>query len=210
MTLYPVIIPIPQDSAPRSPGQVEVQREYARIALRHAASLTGAPSDGWSKDERDVPLPNAGYFWSISHKRQFAAAVIADAPIGIDIEHITERPRRLHDALASKSEWDLMPDESWNSFFTLWTAKEAVLKATGTGIADLLRCQLKSLDDSRRMTLFYKDRTWQTESLFHNEHVVAVTSGGHEVCWKAIADPLAIDQSATASQPTSPGPKAED
>lgn len=202
MTLYPVIIPIPQTSAPRSPGQVEVQREYARIALRHAARLTGAPTDGWSKDERDVPVPNAGYFWSISHKRQFAAAVVADAPIGIDIEHVVERPRRLHDALALKNEWDLMPDESWESFFMLWTAKEAVLKATGTGIADLLRCQLKSLDDSRRMTLSYKDRSWQTEHFFHNEHVVTVTCGGHEVCWKAIADSIDADQSAEAQGPT--------
>lgn len=204
MTLYPVIIPIPQASAQRSPGQVEVQREYARIALRHAASLSGAPTDGWRKDERDVPLPNAGYFWSVSHKRQFAAAVVADAPVGIDIEHVVERPRRLHDALALKNEWDIMPDESWESFFKLWTAKEAVLKANGTGIADLLRCQLKSLDDSRRMTLFYKDRSWQTEHFFHIEHVAAVTCGGHEVCWQVIADRRAIDQSATAQSADHP------
>lgn len=201
MTLYPVIIPVPQASAPRSPDQVEVQREYARIALRHAANLSGAPTDGWSKDEHDVPLPNTGFFWSVSHKRRFAAGVVADAPVGIDIEHVVERPRRLHDALALKSEWDIMPDESWESFFKLWTAKEAVLKANGTGIADLLRCQLTSLDDSRRMTLFYKDRSWQTEHFFHHEHVAAVTCGGREVCWQVITDSIDLDQSAAAQGP---------
>ena len=85
MTLHPVIIPIPIESAPRSPVQVEVQREYARLALRHAAKLAGAPLEGWQKNEREVPQPNEGFHWSVSHKREYAAAVVADVPIGIDI-----------------------------------------------------------------------------------------------------------------------------
>ena len=78
-----------------------------------------------------MPLPNAGYHWSVSHKQQWAAAVIADGPVGIDVEHITARPRELHDRLAGPAEWDVLGDRSWASFYLLWTAKEAARKALG-------------------------------------------------------------------------------
>lgn len=88
MTLQPVILAIPQDTPPRSPQRVEGQRRCARLALQYCAKQCGAPVDGWEKDAGDVPLPDAGFYWSVSHKRQWVAAVIADRPVGIDIEHI--------------------------------------------------------------------------------------------------------------------------
>ena len=186
MTLHPVIIPIPIESAPRSPVQVEVQRKYARLALRRAAKLAGAPLEGWQKNEREVPQPNEGFHWSVSHKREYAAAVVADVPIGIDIERIEPRKRELHDSLAGRDEWVIMGDRSWSSFFRLWTAKEAILKVGGVGIADLLRCRLQSIAEPVGMTLRYVDRDWTTEHYFFKEHVIAVTKVYNSIEWHVL------------------------
>lgn len=183
MNLRPVILAVPQDAGPRSPAQVEQQRACARLALRHCASLCGAPLDGWRQDTADVPLPNEGYFWSVSHKRHWVAAVVADAPVGIDIEHIAPRPRKLHDALADDAEWELMGDRSWLSFFRLWTAKEAVLKAAGTGIAGLAACRLVGVDRERRLTLDYEGRRSRIEHFYHTDHVTAVTCDQARAEW---------------------------
>ena len=183
MTLHPVIIPIPLSFAPRSPRQVELQREYARIALRHSAELSGAPLDGWKKNDREVPQPNGGFHWSITHKRAYAAGVVSTAPVGIDIEHFEPRDRELYDSLAGEEEWAILGERSWSSFFHLWTAKEAVLKANGVGIADLLRCILTSTNENAQMLFQYREHNWATEHHVHDEHVAAVTKVSSAVEW---------------------------
>ncbi len=110
--LQPVILAIPSTATPRTAQQVLQQREYARRALRYCAKRCGAPAEGWEQDDARIPLPNTGYFWSVSHKRHWAAAVIADRPVGIDIEHVSPRPRKLHDALADAEEWGILGDKS--------------------------------------------------------------------------------------------------
>ena len=76
-----------------------------------------------------------------------------------------------------------MGDRSWGSFFRLWTAKEAILKAGGIGIADFLRCHLKSIEAPSNMAFCYKDQDWQVVHYFHQEHVVAVTSSSNQIKW---------------------------
>lgn len=183
MNLHPVLVAIPECEVGRSPGQVRRQREAARRALAICTGQCGAPRDGWIKDQREVPLPNAGWYWSVSHKRQWACAVIADQPVGIDIERIEPRPRRLHTMLADSKEWDIVGDASWHSFFRLWTAKEAVLKSAGTGVAGFSDCRLVESPDDRRMTLVYKGRQRRIEHAYHDGHVAAVTSDAGTVHW---------------------------
>lgn len=183
MILKPVILAIPQHAAPRTPQQVARQREHGRLALGRCAKRCGAPVSGWEKDDNEVPLPNAGFYWSVSHKRRWAAAVIANHPVGIDIEHIAPRPRELHDALANSKEWTIIGDRSWPAFFRLWTAKEAVLKATGVGIAGLLRCRLIGVPDDRHMRLEYEGKPWLIEHFHHADHVVAVTCDAAQINW---------------------------
>lgn len=188
MILQPVILAIPQDASPRSPQQVARQREFARLALGCCAKRCGAPVNGWEKDDSEAPLPNAGFYWSVSHKRRWATAVIAQHPVGIDIEHVAPRPRKLHDALAESKEWAMIGDRSWPAFFRLWTAKEAVLKATGVGIAGLLRCRLIEVGDERHMRLEYEGKPWPIEHFYHADHVVAVTCDSARVNWRVVDD----------------------
>ena len=188
MTIYPVLVPIPQESPLRTPEQVRRQREFARVALRECARRCGAPEEGWEKDAYEVPLPQGGYWWSVSHKRKWAAAVIADRPIGIDIEEIEPRGDDLFAEIASDDEWDLLGERCWPAFFRVWTAKEAILKADGVGIAGLPHCQLVEVPDDRHMTLEYKGRGWLIEQYFHDNHVAAVTCDSDTVQWCALGN----------------------
>jgi len=181
--LTPVIVAIPPVAPPRSPRQVEQQRYYARLALKHCAERAGAPAGGWEQDADEAPLPNAGFHWSVSHKRQWAAAVIAERPVGIDIENIVPRGRSLHETVGSDEEWRIMGDRSWLAFFRLWTAKEATLKANGLGIGELSSCRVMEVSDGRYLTTSYGGQLWPIAQFFHAGHVAAVTCGGDDVDW---------------------------
>jgi len=84
--------------------------------------------------------------FSLSHSEALAAvAVVTDARIGLDIE--VEHPRARLDALAARvldsetyADWlDVEPATQLRAFLEQWTAKEAYLKALGTGITVPLR-----------------------------------------------------------------------
>jgi len=149
MILRPVLIAIPDDSHLCRPKRRQRQREYARMALRESARLIGAPLDGYLQDDRDVPLPNNGYYWSISHTRGMAAGVVSTEPVGIDVEALTPRREGLFDMVASEAEWAILGGRTWDNFFRLFTAKEATLKANGKGIGCLRECLLSQCSVDR-------------------------------------------------------------
>ena len=81
--------------------------------------------------------------FNLSHSGELALVAISEAAeVGVDIEHI--RPIRDPFALAKRfftpgeqNELSAVPPEQQlNCFFRLWTQKEALLKATGQGIAN--------------------------------------------------------------------------
>ncbi|RME41562.1 MAG: 4'-phosphopantetheinyl transferase superfamily protein [Planctomycetota bacterium] len=189
MILRAVLMPVPASDRTRSPEQVRRQRETARTALRESARRSGAPDAGWEQDERGIPLPNRGFNWSISHKPAWAAAVVADRPVGIDVEHVRPRTHRLHDHLAHDAEWALLGNRSWESFFRLWTAKEATLKAHGKGIGELLTCRLVEVEDERHVRVVYAGKEHRVEHFIHEGHIAAVTCEFDRVEWIVLEGP---------------------
>jgi 4'-phosphopantetheinyl transferase len=94
----------------------------------------------------EVVMHDGRVQFSLSHSESIAVvAVTVGARIGVDIE--VERPRGRLDALAARildsetyADWlDLPASEQLRSFLEQWTAKEAYLKAIGTGITVSLR-----------------------------------------------------------------------
>jgi len=187
MILQPVLVPIPVMEGHSPPQRVQQQRDYARRALRHCAKLYAAPLDGWGQSPDGVPIPLKGYHWSVSHKRRWAAAVIADHPVGIDIEHIHPRRGDLFRAVGEDDEWVLLGDRSWHSFFRLFTAKEATLKANGVGIGYLSACRLAEVTEGRHVITRYKKRDWRIEHFEHDGHITAVTCSGDDPVWHVLA-----------------------
>ena len=90
----------------------------------------------------DPSLPE----FSISHSGDWLWLAIGEASLGLDVEQ--HRPRRnlgkLMDHVLSPLElaWVSSQDDELSAFYRLWTLREAVLKASGRGLAGLSRLQL--------------------------------------------------------------------
>ena len=75
------------------------------------------------KDEKGVPCPVVGTYWSLSHKPECVAAVSKDK-VGIDIEEMKPRIESLFAYVAGDEEWKLK-EKSWDTFFSLLDGKRS-------------------------------------------------------------------------------------
>ena len=71
-------------------------------------------------------------FFNISHSHGLVAFVMDDYPIGVDIERIRPAKEDLIEYISSEDEKKYIHDDE--SFFEIWTNKEALVKCIGTGI----------------------------------------------------------------------------
>ena len=92
------------------------------------------------------PLPAGGTYWSASHTQGAAGAAVAPFPVGFDLE----RARALRPELARRF---LSPAEPPIEPLVAWTAKEAVLKKLGLGMAGLSRCRIVARSGEGRLQL---------------------------------------------------------
>lgn len=93
--------------------------------------------DEWTYNEYGKPSfrpsPSASHpYFSISHCKTGIAVAIDDAPVGIDIEAIRHADAGL--VARTMNEAEQQQIQSDRDFTRLWTRKEAVVKAQGTGI----------------------------------------------------------------------------
>lgn len=74
--------------------------------------------------------------FSVSNSGELIVYAFSDRPIGVDIEKIRSQPRYLaiSDRFFHPLEKQWLSDKDEKDFFTLWTAKEAYVKFTGSGI----------------------------------------------------------------------------
>ena len=182
--LFPVILPVGEE-VERLSGEEKVAllSRVSRRALALSAEKTGVVLGEVRKDENDVPLPVGDYYWSISHKPKYVAAVVGDYRIGIDIEEIRPRPDSIFHYVAGDEEWELGGGRSLDNFFRFWTAKEAVVKALGIGLRGLRKCRVMEITDSLHITLEYQNRLWHVEQLSYDNHIAAVLKEDNEVEW---------------------------
>ncbi len=106
-----------------APGCVRVDRTCAGCGKPH-----GRPR-----------LPGDGLDVSVTHSGDFAAVAASTAgPVGIDLEAVrpVDHQPLLNEVLALEERDEAT---SLEAFFTYWTRKESVLKATGTGMSIPMR-----------------------------------------------------------------------
>jgi 4'-phosphopantetheinyl transferase len=183
--IYPVLLVVPEN-AKNLKGREKVMflSQHARKALKISAEHIGIEFFSLLKDDNGIPLPFQGTFWSVTHKPLYVGGIVAPAKIGIDIEQIKPISKGLFEKTAHDSEWNLSPDpRSLELFFRFWTAKEAVLKATGDGISGLLKCKVIEIPDNTNMVLHYQDRRWSIEHHFFNGHIAAVVKNEFDIKW---------------------------
>jgi 4'-phosphopantetheinyl transferase len=184
--LHPVILPVPpevRDYKPRA--RVIYLSRHARRALKFSAEKSGIHLGRIEKAENGAPQPFEGVHWSISHKSRNVCGVVAPHPIGIDIERVRKLSEGLFQKTASEAEWALadMKTDSITAFFRFWTAKEAVLKATGIGIKDLLKCKIHQVIDDDHLQIRYADQDWLIEHFFYRDHIASIVKGGFQIKW---------------------------
>lgn len=112
--------------------------QYATVhpgCLRFCYSSTGKPALGTGQTQQDIRF-------NLSHSHNVAAYALAfGREVGIDVEqvdhhHNCEALAARYFAASEQAELQfLAPDQQVQSFFQLWTCKEAYAKATGQGLS---------------------------------------------------------------------------
>ena len=185
-TIYPVILAVPEEVGDFKPrDRVKFLSRHARLALKRSAQKSSLALGELKQNENGAPLPSNSVYWSISHKTQYVGGVVAPEPIGIDIEQIRECSPGLFAKTAGDDEWALadMENTALITFFRYWTAKEALVKTSGTGLKDLLKCQVTRIIDDRHLELNYAGRQWRIEHFFFDRHIASITQDSHQIKW---------------------------
>jgi 4'-phosphopantetheinyl transferase len=122
-----------------------------------------ATCDDCGKPHGRPRVPGAPLMLSISHSGDLiGVAATAGTPVGLDVETAT---RRADDSLIeyalSPAERaavsGLLPEQRTTAFFTYWTRKEAVMKATGKGLKIPLQSITFSGHDEEARLVFSGD-----------------------------------------------------
>ena len=146
----------------------------ARQAVQLSARQCGIQLGELMKSPEGSPLPAGGYFWSLAHKTEYVAGVVADFPIGVDIEKIRPCAPGLYRMAADEAEWKLGGGAGDLLFFRYWTAKEAVLKSVGIGLQGLSKCRIVKIVDEHHLILSYKRSEFDVEHFYFNGHIAAI------------------------------------
>ena len=188
MILFPVVMPV-IEVGHKASGQDKVDHlsRSAREALKLSAEKSGVRLEELRKDEKGVPCPINGNYWSLSHKPKYVAAVVSKDKVGIDIEEMKPRTESLFAHMATDEEWELK-ERSWDTFFRYWTAKEATLKVIGIGISGLKTCQIISVPDENHIALDYKGQFFLVEQLRYQNHIISVLKDNNEIDWIILED----------------------
>jgi 4'-phosphopantetheinyl transferase len=185
--LYPVILAVPESGRNlRGRDNVRFLSSHARHAAVMAAGRAGVRLDVQEKDADGVPLPWQGVHWSIAHKPDYVAGVVALEPVGIDVEPMRAYKAGLERKIASPAEWALAGGHGPDVFSRYWTAKESVLKAVGLGLRGLSDCRVVDIADDSHLRLEGFGKVWVVEHCFFDGHVAAVVADGHDIDWQIV------------------------
>ena len=186
LTIHPVILAVPEEVADFKPRErVKFLSRHARQALKRSAQKSNMPLGKLQQDENGAPLPSNDVYWSITHKTHYVGGVVAPAPIGIDIERIRECAPGLFARTAGDHEWALADPgkDSFLTFFRYWTAKEALVKTSGSGLKDFLKCQVTHIIDDRHLKIQYSGREWLIEHFYFDRHIASITQDTYQIEW---------------------------
>lgn len=110
------------------------------------------------------------FFFNLSHSRNIALIAFALFPVGVDVEYVK---RQIDFAAVMQRFFSESERADWSAncvpspqeaFFRGWTRKEALLKATGEGIAGLGHTQISFLADQPRALILRNDDYTQSQN----------------------------------------------
>ena len=184
--LSPVILPVPEEVRGYKPrDRVAFLSEHARKALALCAHKSGIALAEYKKDPDGVPLPADGIYWSVTHKTNYVGGVLSSQPAGIDIEKIQPCSAGLFRKTAAEDEWALAEQstDEFTIFYRYWTSKEAAVKASTSGIKDLLKCRIHQIVDDHHLEIEYLNKRWRIEHFYFDDHVASIVQNSFTIEW---------------------------
>lgn len=125
-------------------------------------------------NEFSKPVSDNTYF-NISHSHGMVAFIKDNIPVGLDIEKIREAKDDIKDFISNEEEKRYIHDDQ--SFFEVWTNKEALVKALGTGfkskIKDVPGLPLNGLR-------LFEDKKYYNKTIIHDDYVITVSRQSDE------------------------------
>lgn len=93
------------------------------------------------------------FFFSISHSGEYAACVVCDVPVGVDIQQKRETKANIAKRFFKDEEADVIErspqEKKTEMFFRYWTGKESYLKLKGRGILSGMDSFFVDLEEMR-------------------------------------------------------------
>ncbi len=172
----PVIVIAPLPSVlPRGRERVELQRDHARRAVRRSALAQNAPRLALRKNVDEVPQPDQGWHWSLSHSPSRVAGVVSPSRVGVDVEEARAVRADMIDRILDEREKALFEERGEDGFLRTWTGKEALLKEFGVGLQALSRCRIERVD-ADTLELRFDGQRRVVYQRFFPDHVVSICS----------------------------------
>lgn len=110
-----------------------------RLAMDCLAEY-GIEADEIYRTAKEKPYVEADVHFSVSHSGDYFVCIIADCPVGIDVQERRKTAAvKIAERYFTKSEQEYVERNGEDGFFRLWTRKEAYSKLTGEGIGELMR-----------------------------------------------------------------------
>lgn len=122
-------------------------------------------------NEHGKPFLKHGKFFSLSHSGNYAFLSVHDEVIGIDAERIRKRKEGISARMFTLEEQTYVQEDDV-SFFSVWTRKEAVVKALGTG----LHTPFRSFDVLHPQIDIQGLRLFLSTCSFEKEYVISSAS----------------------------------
>jgi phosphopantetheinyl transferase len=113
--------------------------------------------------------------------------VVSRVPAGIDIERVKPVSRSLFDKILTPEEFACFGDKVCvQAFFRTFTAKEAVLKSRGVGLAGLSKVRVVAAPTSTVTLLDYQGSVCAVTHFWVDRHIASVVSDGFDVVWECV------------------------
>lgn len=118
--------------------QIESDRKRCLGAGKIIQRILKEYGDGENVRTAPNGKPEAdGVFFNVSHSGNYVIGVVADSPIGCDIEKMKKAPIVVADHYFTQSEQKYIKAQADQelAFWKLWTLKESYVKMTGEGLS---------------------------------------------------------------------------
>ena len=124
--------------------------------------------------EYGKPMSKNTYF-NISHSHGLVVIAIAKKEVGIDIELVREAEENIRSFISSEEEYLYIKDNA--SFYEIWTSKESLTKALGSGINIDIK-KIPALPINGHKTYFCRD--FYTKCFNYKNYKVSISLNSNE------------------------------